>query len=141
MGVPCQCQVILSCQSVHDKRTDRWWFWYVHQWSLIGCGWCVVLLIQLTPEVEVWDKLLSEICRQVRIECSERGMLLLSAVTRQKQMLQAALATCDSMFQLSLASREALQQQEEQVQSLQQLLASAEQRQQQLQVNVTPDSG
>jgi hypothetical protein len=56
-------------------------------------------------------------------------------------MLQAALATCDSMFQLSLASREALQQQEEQVQSLQQLLASAEQRQQQLQVNVTPDSG
>lgn len=82
----------------------------------------------------MWDKLLMELCRQVRIECAERGSLLMSAVTRQKRMLQTALATCDSLYRLSLASREALQQQTQQVQSLQQLLGLTEDKQQQLQV-------
>eukprot|EP00775_Hariotina_reticulata_P010451 gene10451-10610_t len=106
----------------------------------LGCEeWSAIT--QLTPEIEVWDKLLLELCRQVRIECAERGNLLMSAVTRQKGMLQTALATCNCLHQLSLASREALQQQSQQVQSLQQLLGLAEQKQQQLQAVIDAKQG
>jgi hypothetical protein len=51
---------------------------------------------QLLPELEVWSKLTAEVCRQVQLECTQRGHLLRLAVGRQQELL---LCQCDALQQ------------------------------------------
>lgn len=75
---------------------------------------------------------MAELCRQVHTECSQRGTLLLSAVTRQQQMLRDALTACDSLHSAVQQAAAAAQQQRSSVVALVQQLECAQQQHEQL---------
>lgn len=62
--------------------------------------------MQVHPELAIWDKLLSELCRQVHVECNQRGILLTRAVARQRQLLQQALTACHDLWLLAVGVQE-----------------------------------
>jgi hypothetical protein len=97
----------------------------------------VLPLLQLAPELQVWETLLAELCRQAHAECSQRGALLLSAITRQQQMLHSALSACDSLHSAMQQAAAAAQQQRSSMQTLEQQMEWAQQQNEQLTVGAT----
>jgi vacuolar-type H+-ATPase subunit H len=70
-------------------------------------------LIQVGPELQLWQQLTAELVRQAHLDCSERGQLLQAATERQQQLLHQALDMCDTLQQTLLATAAAQQQQQE----------------------------
>lgn len=68
---------------------------------------------QVAPELQLWQQLSAEMCRQVHLECSERGQLLQAAVDRQQSLLHQALACCDRLYEVLLLSAASHQQEHE----------------------------
>jgi hypothetical protein len=60
--------------------------------------------LQVLPELRVWRKLSAELCRQARVQCSQRGQLLQAVMDRQQQLLGEALSSCDTLQLALLAS-------------------------------------
>jgi len=60
---------------------------------------------QLRPELVVWDRCLRELCRQISVECTDRGALLMRAVLRQRQLLSDALRCCEELWGGAAAGR------------------------------------
>jgi hypothetical protein len=78
---------------------------------------------------------MAELCRQAHTECSQRGALLLSAITRQQQMLRDALLSCDSLHGAMRQAAEAVQQQRNGMAALEEQLEAAHQQKEQLLVS------
>lgn len=90
--------------------------------------------LQVAPELQVWDKLTTELCRQTRVECSQRGVLLLTAVIRQRQLLHMALSACNDMFSRMQEVSKGAQQLHQTVGDLQIELGHKQQQHENLQV-------
>lgn len=106
----------------------------------LACGATTALPVgwlQVAPELQVWDKLTNELCRQTRLECSQRGVLLLTAVTRQRQLLHSSLSACDSMCSKLQGVAGASQQLHHTISNLRTELQQAQQQRAQLEVRTT----
>jgi hypothetical protein len=74
---------------------------------------CCCNILQVHPELRLWQQLSAELVRQTHLECSQRGQLLQAAIQRQQELLQQALDSCDALYRAMKVSAAAQLQQQE----------------------------